>query len=197
MFFSAPEHNSKTCTVCNRRRYREAAPRPLWYPASKGHNVTVADVNDEDEGFGEGSVIEDGEGRKTLHGCAVNLDFLNGDAKNNHLPPQTVLVRVLRELEDDFTHYKGIYTELADQYKIMDAASNVVRRNVLAQHLREVIDVLEQRGDQIASLYDLLTFEDKPVARSVVPEKDPRNEEPVGLERTRYGGSRKRRLAFA
>jgi hypothetical protein len=27
----------------------------------------------------------------------------------------------------------------------MDAASNVVKRNVLAQHLREVIDVLEQR----------------------------------------------------
>ena len=107
MFFSAPEHNSKTCTVCNRRRYREAAPRPLWYPASKGHNVTVADVNDEDEGFGEGSVIEDGEDRKTFRGCAVNLDFLNGDAQNDHLPPQTVLVRVLRELEDDFTHYKG------------------------------------------------------------------------------------------
>lgn len=38
-----------------------------------------------------------------------------------------------------------IYTELADQYKIMDAASNVVKRNVLAQHLRDVIDVLEQR----------------------------------------------------
>jgi hypothetical protein len=90
----------------------------------------------------------------------------------------------------------------------------------LAQHLREVIDVLEQKvsgvswfnlkhgahhicgqiqGDQIASLYDLLTFEDKPVARSVVPEKDPRKQEPVGLERTRTrpSGSRKRRLAFA
>jgi hypothetical protein len=39
----------------------------------------------------------------------------------------------------------SIYTELADQYKVMDAASNVVKRNVLAQHLREVIDVLEQR----------------------------------------------------
>jgi hypothetical protein len=80
--------------------------RPLWYPASKGHNVTVADANDEDEGFGEGSVIGGGEGRKT-RGAAVNLDFLNGDAKNDRLPPQTVLVRVLRELEDDFTHYKG------------------------------------------------------------------------------------------
>ena len=108
MFFSAPEHNTKTCTVCNRRRYREAAPRPLWYPASKGHNVTVADANDEDEGFEEGSVIEDGEGRRAPQGAAVNLDFLNrGAPRNGHLPPQTVLVRVLRELEDDFTHYKG------------------------------------------------------------------------------------------
>ena len=110
MFFSAPEHNSKTCTVCNRRRYRETAPRPLWYPASKGHNVTVADVSDEDEGFGEGSVKEDGGGRKSSQvsqGAAVNLDFLNGDSRDGHLPPQTVLVRVLRELEDDFTHYKG------------------------------------------------------------------------------------------
>jgi hypothetical protein len=108
MFFSAPEHNTKTCTVCNRRRHHEAAPRPLWYPASKGHNVTVADANDDDEGFEEGSVIEDGEGRKARQGAAVNLDFLNGGAaRNGHLPPQTVLVRVLRELEDDFTHYKG------------------------------------------------------------------------------------------
>jgi len=78
-------------------------------------------------------------------------------------PPQTVLMRVVRELEDDFTHFKGIYIELSDQYKEMDAVSNVVKRNVVAQHLKEVIDVLEQKGDQIASLHDLLSFQDKPV----------------------------------
>ena len=49
------------------------------------------------------------------------------------------------------------------------------------------------QGDQIASLYDLLTFEDKPVARS---EKEPGKHEPAGLERTRQTGS-KRCLAFA
>ena len=37
-----------------------------------------------------------------------------------------------------------ISSELADQCKNMDAASNVVGRNVLVQHLREVIDVLKQ-----------------------------------------------------
>ncbi|KAH8989592.1 hypothetical protein EDB86DRAFT_2942000 [Lactarius hatsudake] len=194
MFFSAPEHNAKTCTVCHRRRHYEAAQRPLWYPASKGRKVTVADVGEEDEGFEEGSIADGERG----HGTTMNLDFLDKGSGSDKLPPQTVLVRVLRELEDDFTHYKGIYTELADQYKVMDAASNVVKRNVLAQHLREVIDVLEQRGDQIASLYDLLTFEDKPVARSVVPEKDcsKHHTAPTRSERTRQAGSRKR-LTFA
>ena len=103
MFFSAPEHNARTCTVCHRRRHHDdVAPRPLWYPASKGRNVTVADANDEDEGFEEGSGAENGHG-----GPAANLDFLGKDARHDDLPAQTVLVRVLRELEDDFTHYKG------------------------------------------------------------------------------------------
>ncbi|KAH8986027.1 hypothetical protein EDB92DRAFT_1881245 [Lactarius akahatsu] len=30
-------------------------------------------------------------------------------SRSDKLPPQTVLVQVLRELEDDFTHYKGIH----------------------------------------------------------------------------------------
>ncbi|KAF5340634.1 hypothetical protein D9611_007389 [Ephemerocybe angulata] len=77
------------------------------------------------------------------------------------LPPQTVAMRVIRELEDDFTHYKSVYCELADQYKEMDPVSDVPRRNYLAKHLREVVDILEQKGDQIAALSDLLAFKDK------------------------------------
>ncbi len=87
----------------------------------------------------------------------------------------------------------SIYVELADQYKEIDAVSNVAKRNVLAEHLREVIDILEQKvyssksshsilrladirlftaqGDHIASLYDLLTYQDKPVQESAVPDK--------------------------
>ncbi|KAH9030979.1 hypothetical protein EDB85DRAFT_2243368 [Lactarius pseudohatsudake] len=62
----------------------------------------------------------------------MNLDFLDKGSGSDKLPPQMVLVRVLRELEDDFTHYKGIYTELAGQYEVMDTASNIVKRNVSA-----------------------------------------------------------------
>lgn len=38
----------------------------------------------------------------------------------------------------------------------MDPASNPLKRNVLAEHLREVINNLESKGDQIAALYDVL-----------------------------------------
>ena len=38
-----------------------------------------------------------------------------------------------------------IYAELADQYKVLDAASAVAKRHVLAEHLKEVIDTLEQK----------------------------------------------------
>lgn len=160
LFFSAPEHNAHTCNVCQRRRRHEEKDHqaPAWLPSrfapeSKQHD-------DEDEGFEEGSdnhhrgVSAKGKRRK----YAPFVD------KQGNLPPQTVLARVLRELEDDFTHYKGydvryfvvfsntnialffrIYVELSDQYKVMDAVSNVVKRNVVAEHLREVIDVLEQK----------------------------------------------------
>lgn len=45
----------------------------------------------------------------------------------------------------DLVTTSRIYIELSDQYKEMDAISNVVKRNVVAQHLKEVIDVLEQK----------------------------------------------------
>jgi hypothetical protein len=88
----------------------------------------------------------------------------------------------------------------------MDAASNVSKRNVLAEHLREVIDILEQKvenfawpshptltcghsqGDQIASLYDLLVFKDKPISESVVPE-NPRTRSASTAETSSWGRS--------
>ena len=41
--------------------------------------------------------------------------------------------------------FRRIYGELADAYKALDAASARGKRRVLAQHLREVIDTLEQK----------------------------------------------------
>lgn len=48
-----------------------------------------------------------------------------------------------------------IYCELADQYKLLDAASAAAKRHVLAEHLKEVIDTLEQkvRRNQLFPLF--------------------------------------------
>ncbi|KAH9923578.1 hypothetical protein B0H21DRAFT_797396, partial [Amylocystis lapponica] len=147
LFFSAPEHNAQTCTVCHRRRRHKRdflgsdQQTPFWLSAGR-RNVKVQD-DDDDEGFASGQedqVPYQGKGK------AREYDrWKDGGHSKDKAPPQTVLARVLRELEDDFTHFKSIYVELADQYKVMDAVSNVVKRNVLAEHLREVIDLLEQK----------------------------------------------------
>ncbi|KAJ7857636.1 hypothetical protein B0H14DRAFT_3108118 [Mycena olivaceomarginata] len=179
LFFSAPEHNARTCTVCCRRRGPETRVRGRdaaeWLPSSMERDFRArmrkaageSEV-DEDEGSVEGAAKEEAaarelkrEGKRREPGDGdVNYEAA---ARKAGLPPQTVVARVIRELEDDFTHYKSVYCELADQYKEMDAVSDVPRRNMLAKHLREVVDILEQKGDQIASLYDCLTFKDKPV----------------------------------
>ncbi|KAJ3784799.1 hypothetical protein GGU10DRAFT_19536 [Lentinula aff. detonsa] len=182
LFFSAPEHNQKTCTVCCRHGgARGADVRPMspsWLPSRfrqdvNQHHHGEASEEDEDEGFAEGSEeVDQGYARTRsvreikMEGKQRDLGPRDSHEQRKHLPQQTVLTRVIRELEDDFTHYKSVYVELADQYKDMDPVSDVPRRNVLARHLREVVDILEQKGDQIASLYDLLNFKDKPVAPS-------------------------------
>ncbi|KAL0960815.1 hypothetical protein HGRIS_005834 [Hohenbuehelia grisea] len=183
LFFSAPEHDEQTCTVCHRRRRNERtsmhkipASSTLWsFPprAMNYHDHVYGVEEDEDEGFGEGfddagvDAFCNRDKGKQREQCdppsrqdRLDKDIPPAKAK---LPPQTILTSVIRELEDDFTHYKSIYIELADQYKVMDAVSNVPKRNLLAHHLREVVDILEQKGNQIASLYELLTFKDKPV----------------------------------
>ncbi|CAE6455097.1 unnamed protein product [Rhizoctonia solani] len=157
LFFSAPEHNEQTCTTCCRRR-KARTVRDDRHEPERARQRERADWRlggrvgareDEDEGYARS------EGEDDL---PVEIDPARP-------PPQTVLVKVVRELEDDFAHYKAIYVELADQYRIIGPASNVAKRNVLAEHLKEVIDTLEKRGDQIASLYDLLSVNDKPVSK--------------------------------
>ncbi|OCF73805.1 hypothetical protein I204_05649 [Kwoniella mangroviensis CBS 8886] len=104
-----------------------------------------------------------GNGQRSTSGGSGTGSARRG-LDGEELPPQTVLSRVVRELEDDFEHYKAIYSELADQYKLLDPASISSKRHVLAEHLREVIDVLERKADQIGDLYELLEFRNKPLS---------------------------------
>ncbi|KAH7906510.1 hypothetical protein BJ138DRAFT_1094012 [Hygrophoropsis aurantiaca] len=179
LFFSAPAHNAKTCTACHRRRPRSnrlSSVKPTSQKDSSGAALrNLADVPGDDDGFHESSddEVQQSSAKAIPKNMANLMDLNQNDISprdayeaifhQDKLPPQTVLARVLRELEDDFTHYKGIYCELADEYKTMDSATAATKRNVVAQHLRDVIEVMERKSNQIASLYDLLKFEDKPV----------------------------------
>lgn len=106
LFFSAPEHNEKTCRVCHRHRRPGASDDeldfPSWLPPRKRTKTGREDgrsryVDSKPEDGNYNNYIPDGD-VKTSN---------KGPFSEDRLPPQTVLVRVLRELEDDFTHYKG------------------------------------------------------------------------------------------
>ncbi|TEB30524.1 hypothetical protein FA13DRAFT_1733395 [Coprinellus micaceus] len=177
LFFSAPEHNPKTCTVCFRRNadggehhHHHHQPQPSWsmpHARARQSAEDEGDGNDdpyhrtERRGSGVGLGPGGDERSRHLEGVPSDASYFRRVGSRAGLPPQTVAMRVIRELEDDFTHYKSVYVELADQYKEMDSVSDVPRRNMLAKHLKEVVDILEQKGDQIASLSDLLAFKDK------------------------------------
>ena len=127
LFFSAPEHNERTCNVCRRRvtsGYQTAGEgvERSWIPSRFRQGNVHGEGDDEDEGFAEGSEHQyererrRPKGKRPQHDRVTFLDPLDSDmqserwqeqAKEEGLPPQTVVARVIRELEDDFTHYKG------------------------------------------------------------------------------------------
>lgn len=149
LFFSAPEHNVKTCRVCRRRR-RAPSPAsdfngPFWSTGRRGNGAEALINGDDqavqsDEGFEDGEVDIGGDAgghldpRANDKGKAAevdppNLDFLAKGTPKDRLPPQTVLMKVLRELEDDFTHYKGCvlhYLVALSCYYLPSAEANVI-----------------------------------------------------------------------
>ncbi|KZT56322.1 hypothetical protein CALCODRAFT_555945 [Calocera cornea HHB12733] len=62
----------------------------------------------------------------------------------NGSPSQELLTSAITELEGDFAHYRSVYEELAEQYGVI-AAKSRMRRNILAEHLVEVIRILEKK----------------------------------------------------
>ena len=114
LFFSAPEHNAKTCAVCYRRRHRTGSS-PWSYLRKGNHSRDAAAEQEEDEGFGEGSdeaadvdhVARDNKGKQRDYFIfPKDPSHWRQAGRKEGLPPQTVVARVIRELEDDFTHYK-------------------------------------------------------------------------------------------
>ncbi|KAG1749342.1 hypothetical protein EDB19DRAFT_1904857 [Suillus lakei] len=161
LFFSAPKHNSGTCTRCNHRSVRAGShANPKTTRPSQGR---APPLNDQ----GSNVQVKNDPLEPRANAFEPNgIDSYEAIFQGDKLPPQTVLARVLRELEEEFTHHKGIYSELADEYKGMDSMVQAARRRIVADHLQDIIDLIERKVvDQIQSLYDLLKFEDKPSSR--------------------------------
>ncbi|MBW0515001.1 hypothetical protein O181_054716 [Austropuccinia psidii MF-1] len=136
-------HDNSTCTQC-RLRQREANGARTQLNSVATSAIPTKKVQDKDD----------------------------PEDERSGLPPQTILVNILRELEEDFEVHRKIFVELSDQYKKMNPASTeVVKRKALAQHLRESVDTLEKKAGHIKHLYDLLHFKDLPIkAGTTVPD---------------------------
>ena len=89
LFLAAPQHDMHTCSLCHKRR------RP--------HSALSSIPNINSEHFGQ----ERKRVSATKEPLRQDGDAQHGSEETDRLPPQTVLARVLRELEDDFTHYKA------------------------------------------------------------------------------------------
>ncbi|KAG2115461.1 hypothetical protein DEU56DRAFT_841127 [Suillus clintonianus] len=160
LFFSAPKHNSGTCTRCNHRSARIGSH--VNSKTTRPSQGRAPPLNDQ----GSSAQVKNDHFKSRANVFEPDgVDSYEALFQGDKLPPQTVLARVLRELEEEFTHHKGIYSELADEYKGMDSMVQAARRRIVADHLRDIIDLIERKVDQIQSLYDLLKFEDKPSSR--------------------------------
>ena len=110
LFFSVPEHNAKTCAVCYRRRDRThgGLPASTRRASATLHEEAMREKN----GGHEALVDEQLAGDWRRKGKQRDREAFSEDpgraVKNKGLPPQTVVARVIRELEDDFAHYKRL-----------------------------------------------------------------------------------------
>jgi len=149
LFFSAPKHNSGTCTRCNHRSARTdshantKATRP-----SRGRAPPL-------NGQGPNAQVETDplEPRANVFE-PDGIDSYEAIFQGDKLPPQTVLARVLRELEEEFTHHKGfgIYRD------IYCSRAHILYIGFIASwqtNTRVWIQWCKQRGDVLW----LITFE--------------------------------------
>ena len=120
LFFSVPEHDVRTCPTCNGRGRRglEEPPVTSAWMNRRTSGTRSRHGSDEDEGFQtpdrrrnqqsprDQGHVRSGSGGKQRERSLQDINEVPSVAKQEGLPPQTIVARIIRELEDDFTHYK-------------------------------------------------------------------------------------------
>ncbi|KTW26377.1 hypothetical protein T552_02859 [Pneumocystis carinii B80] len=99
-----------------------------------------------------------------------NKDLLSYSAKSKQLDnifeeentirpsmsPRNALSMVIIQLEDEFKHLKLKYQEFIQSYEKVDPSVGKRKRKVLAGKLKNIIEELEAKADQIYALYDVV-----------------------------------------
>ncbi|PWN49788.1 hypothetical protein IE53DRAFT_387970 [Violaceomyces palustris] len=68
----------------------------------------------------------------------------------------STLTRILEEHMDEFIHQRMLYSELADELKLVHPGMNAIKRKILAEHVLEAVEALEQKAERINLLQTLL-----------------------------------------
>lgn len=112
LFFSAPRHNATSCRMCKSHQGHHHAHSNN---ARRDSHDAANDHQDKDEGFDEGIELRPlsdrpygrGVGRTyTIEEILDRMDRNGGTLRPGDIPPQTVLARVVGELEDEFAHFR-------------------------------------------------------------------------------------------
>lgn len=104
LFFSAPKHNSGTCTRCNNHLAHVGSHRFANTKTTRPNQGRAPPLGR--QGLNE-QVKDDSLVPEAKSFEADGVDLYEAIFQGDRLPPQTVLTRVLRELEEEFTHHKG------------------------------------------------------------------------------------------
>ncbi|KAI5481911.1 hypothetical protein MNV49_000188 [Pseudohyphozyma bogoriensis] len=151
---SAPKRDGDLCSVCRKRRKSEGVPRSAPAKMQERRDVDY-DAGDESYQDSEQESIRPKVSKKA--------------EKERRPDPRLALESVLRDLEADFGLHKRIYIELSDQYRVMDSKAESAKRRTLAEHLKESIDTLEVKADQVKRLHDLLHYNHPTAAPAASP----------------------------
>ncbi len=110
LFFSLPDHNEMTCHVCRKRRANDRDP--LGQNMDGDFQATRGCKQQDDKDLPNTSEVLSAAvtalaRTKAKRGVGGERGGSAQELGNSELPPQTVVARALRDLEDDFTHYKS------------------------------------------------------------------------------------------
>ncbi|KAH9817625.1 hypothetical protein DFH28DRAFT_157171 [Melampsora americana] len=142
---NVPTHDNSTCSECRKRKSQNGNGNPI-----RMSSAPIRLMNKE-----KGKVIgNEGGFRYENEGERESLE------KDE---PQTVLVKIIHEIETDFELHRKIFIELSETYSKMNQpgiGEDLIKRKVLGIHLKESVDTLEKKAEQIHELYRLLNFKD-------------------------------------